>query len=508
MPLVLRLLLLFILYASALIFVHYYNGLERFFPFWDMRFYHDLTIQSWRHFATSWSDWLSFLKQKLGDDYNANFTVPLLLPISLFGDSRHVYVSSLVAFYLLPCCLLIGAIAREITTSKPWMIFYLATAIALLTPGPWRPTLVGYPDAGGAALLGAAVWVYVRDVDWRRWWSAPLLGVFVALSILFRRHFSYAGVALYGAIFLSGLWQNSTARAAWPDKRKAILRLVAFLALACAAQMVVMLLIAPEFTIRILVTDYTAVYASYRRSATENLRMMRDGFGDIFLALALCGFALAWWRNMVARGLIIFFMLFLILWLSEWLLIARQATSHVFLHALLFTAALGVALAVYGVWGYRNIFARTMAALLFMAVSASFLHTFVLYALPLSQGLAHFTPLLPAQIPPPRGHALDYDTYIDLVRYLRAQARSNDRVYVAASSGQLNEDVLRSAEEVAGSATGASLRFLDVAHVDSRDRLPVTELIQADIVVVAAPVQYSLPPAEQDVIRMAVETFV
>jgi hypothetical protein len=269
-----------------------------------------------------------------------------------------------------------------------------------------------------------------------------------------------------------------------------------------------MWLLAPEFTLRSLLTDYSAVYSSYRRSIAENLLNIREGFGDISFMMALAGFVIAWWRGIVARRLLTFLLLFAGLWLLIWLGIARQVTTHVMLHALLPATVLGNGLAVYGLWQLASTVARTAAVSIAGLICGLFLHVFIIHNTLWSQRIAALSPLIPTQIIPPQHHAADYDNYIAIVRYLREQLQDGEKIYVAASSERLNGELLQSVEEsIWNTRELRKIQLLLTADVDSRDFIPLTELIKADIVIVTTPVQYHLPVGEQDLVRMVVEAF-
>jgi hypothetical protein len=86
-----------------------------------------------------------------------------------------------------------------------------------------------------------------------------------------------------------------------------------------------------------------------------------------------------------------------------------------------------------------------------------------------------------------------------LADMLRSVASSNDRVLVAASSVGLNPSVVKRILEGEGGPT-----VIDSPQVDSRDWMPLGELLAADIVVVPSRPLLHLPPGEQivvDVIR-------
>lgn len=491
--------------AAGIGFAYFYVSQERVFHYWDLRFYHDLALQSWQNWRLSWSDWAGFLGHWLTQDYNANYTLPLPPWFEWIGAARADYIAALVAFYLLPCCLLVGLLGRELVADKPRAVFAVVAAATLLLPSHWRPTLGGFPGIGGSALLVAALLIYVRDERWRHWWTAPGFGLLLAAAILFRRHFGYAVVALYLAVLTVGGLAELAANGRWLQRLGGALRHALYLLLAGCVQLALMYALAPEFTVRAALTDYTVLYDSYRRPVLDNVNFIRSGFGDALLLLALLGFGLAAWQGWVARRHVALLLLFVISWLALWLLAARQVTTHVFLHALLPAVGIGLGFAGYGLW--RVPLLRPAALVVGLAPALAFASVYIVRHPVMTQWTAALHPLLPVPLRPSQVHAADYALYLDLIRYVDGQAGDAAQVYVAASSEGFNGDLLISAGDTAFGAGQHRLRLLPVAHVDSRDFLPLEALLRADLVLVALPVQYSLPPAEQDVVRMAVAPF-
>ena len=94
-----------------------------------------------------------------------------------------------------------------------------------------------------------------------------------------------------------------------------------------------------------------------------------------------------------------------------------------------------------------------------------------------------------------------------LVNHLRSLARPTDPVYVEGSSATMNYDVLMHADRTSQPFGGPILSIQTTPQVDSRDWYPIEELVKARFVVVTSPLQFHLPPAEQDVVRLSHDIF-
>ncbi len=170
-----------------------YTSLEHTFYFWDFAMFQRDTVAQVDRSTLSYRLPIRVALNSLGDDYNKLYTLPLIPLLRLYGayQSRSIYILSIALVYFLPYLLLIGMTGKLLIPHRPRAVFWLSILIALLVPAVWLPTLRGYPDAGGAFLLGLAVWAYLYDMEVRRWWQFPLIGISLAAAPLFRRHFLY-----------------------------------------------------------------------------------------------------------------------------------------------------------------------------------------------------------------------------------------------------------------------------------------------------------------------------
>lgn len=158
---------------------------------------------------------------------------------------------------------------------------------------------------------------------------------------------------------------------------------------------------------------------------------------------------------------------------------------------------------IYSLW-LENHWRKLPALMAIGLIGFAFANTFWFY---------QWTPprlktLLPVAVIPLQDHALDYEQYRHLLADLDTRLNQNQRLYLAASHGVMNEDVLFSAEQKLLDTRRLPQHILPTAQVDSRDWLPFNELLQADYIAFTVSFIPHLPPQEQDIIRMVMQAFV
>jgi len=104
----------------------------------------------------------------------------------------------------------------------------------------------------------------------------------------------------------------------------------------------------------------------------------------------------------------------------------------------------------------------------------------------------------------------DYAAVASLVDYLRCAATPQDIILVFASSGAMNEDLLRHADSQLHACDGPRLSVFASPQIDSRDYYPLECLLFAKYVVVAHPFQRQvyIPVDQQKVCRVGYDALV
>jgi hypothetical protein len=348
---------------------------------------------------------------------------------------------------------------------------------------------------GGAALLAGALALHLGDRRGEGWARLALTGALIGLAVVFRRHLAYAAVTL---LLLAGI-ELQLARLAQGGWRAALRQGVPrALVLGLGAAAVVALAV-PDWAWRALTSDYGALYASYRQTATSTLHFLAGTFGVPALALAALGYALGLATRRLdgpaVRLVLGFGALFTLVWVGHMRLVSEQLVYPVALVVALGIAALAVVLATRDGVGGRV--AAVLVALVVATAGAAQLGALG------SPGPLPLTDMLARPAYPLR--SADRVAVEGLVRRLAELGGAERPILVAASSFELNGELLRGADWAVRGRHEPPLRVLANPDVDSRDPYPAEVLLTADLAVVATPWQHHLPVAEQDVVRTMVE---
>lgn len=506
----------------AVVVVFLYVSSERAFYYWDDAAYQDMAIakaislrevdiRSPRAVAGA----LGAVWYSTGRDYSDLHALPLAPVILAFGDSRLAYVAGLALVYLLPYTLVIGLVAQSLAPAGKGRLFWSAVLLAAAQPAVWVPTLRGYPDAGAAALVGVAVAIYLHEPGMRKRRQPALIGLALALAILFRRHFAYAVITFFACVALLALLEAGRKKAL-PEAARLVLR-TASLGIWFAAALA---LLGWPFIDRLRHTNFSALYISYEMPAPVNLIYYLSFYGWISFLLALLGFI---WSLKAGSGFnrkaVLFMLLFGLFSILQWSLAVKQLGIHYSLH---FTAWIVLGLTAF-VWNLMPALKGRLKAVVLSATALFFVFNAVHGLTPFNApgngtaGTAARTGMLfPARFPPQQN--ADYEEIERIIHYLRSKASPGDPIYVAASSGVINDDVLwradrRLYEPVLSYSSGefwegGGLNILHwVPFADSRDPYPLEKLLVSKFVLTASPVQYHMRPEEQDVVSMAVAIF-
>ncbi|MFC1975503.1 ABC transporter permease [Chloroflexota bacterium] len=520
--------LLLVILLTVLITLTYVSS-EQTFYYWDYAAYHDMSLAKAINFREipknslqAITDTLSDIRASTAQDYS-DFHTLLIVPFILtFGASRLVYILGLSLVYLLPFILITGAIATKLISHYPrTFVFWSAAFLALLVPVVWLPSLRGYPDTSSATLIALAILIYLQDLRLKRWWQIGLIGLCIALAILFRRHFIYDGITFFIVITLQALIFFATQvqdhpRKAWLDLIGSGVRI----GLTATFTLIALAIIGWPFIERILNTNFGELYASYEVSSYRNLQYYTAYYGWIAFALAGLGLAIGYRTRVLDRPVAIFIALFAGVSLLQWAFVVKQLGIHYTLH---FTLGIVLGLVAFGwtAWillrGKIRIFVMVASgAYLAFNIVLGLVPTDILNNVPLSPNSFAFRGLFAANNPPLKSG--DRDEITRLINYLQSFASSKEPVYVAASSGILSSDHLWHAErelyeQVLSSSYSEfwQTKKLNIIQwtpfADSRDPYPLEKLLRSHYVVVATPVQYHLRPEEQDVVKLVVDAF-
>jgi hypothetical protein len=442
-------------------------------------------------------------------DQNLVAAVPIGTWMGLAGDSRLSYVLAVTNLYGGACLLALMVLARsfwdEREAKRGGWIELVPAAVLLLIPAFWIPILGGYPEAGGMAIALAVLWLYFSSTERRPYHPAYLaIGFLLAGLFIFRRWYAYWVVAFLAVATLdrvalaamdmraNGFNFRRLARLTFPVP---VMGLVALLTLASVAMPMIR---------RVLEMDFADIYSAYNLSGGlfANLEASFRPFGWLPLLFALGSFLfLSACRTTRRMSLFVAAQAVLIVYLFLRVQFLMMHHLYMLLPGYLLVACVATS-KVAGLLPNRWLRGGWLGLLLALGLTVS-VPTYWGAARPIVEPLGR---LMPVHRSPLVRNDLDeflrMNTTIE--RYLD---KTDGRVYVLASSVVFSADHLKQA--------GPSLRMpfhsgdrvigrwsiVDKAHGFPR------ELLEADLVVVASPIQYHLNPSDQQIVGIPAESF-
>jgi len=483
---------------------HAYVAHERYLYFWDWAGFHSIAAHFVEQLIGDPGAGIELFRDSMKAEYNLVFALPLIPVLAATKGARTAYVAAVAGLYLVPFALLTGVVCRRAFPRLGRAAFWSGTVLAIAMPPVWFSVMRGYPDVMGAAVMMAAFAVLLSDVRLERWRTVIAVGVLLGLAVTIRRHMAYAALAMGCTAGLLVLLHGIAVLRHTADGAKRTLRgaLLRMLALPIAA-VGFLALLDPGFIANVLHNDYGRLYASYQRPVLELLSFFRTtSLGPVWFAIGAFGIVLGLVRGLRATPDTAL-TLYGALWLTLWLGGPRQDGAHQLIVALplvVVAGALRVADCAHE-RGWSSAAAAWLAAMM----------AYALFNAAIANGpdpnLYRFvqerTGLLSAYAGP-----LRRDDFEEIRALLTVLREGPQPVLIAASSETLNFDLVEKAEPVLF-GRDRRLSVLVSPQIDSRDPLPVEDLLRAAQVVVVAPFQYHLSRAsEQDVVRVLVDAFV
>ena len=481
-----------VLACAVVLFAAWFVAHERWIYFWDWSHYWRKTIDLAGRLH---HDWLGAMRMVLRSVRHSEYGIAAVVPLApatlLFGESRLVYILSIVVLYGLPA---VGVLAffTQRAFLRPVVASTLATAACIVTigllPQLWLPVFVGLPDIVGCIVIPLVWWLVRGPVERASWSRIAGAGLALALLVLLRRWYAYWVVSLLVALAIDGAWRargGAATAAAW-------CRVAGLGAVALAT----FLLFTGSLGLRMLQTDYGDLYSAYRSADplhTAAVELVRD-FGPFWLALAAGGAGLTLYQartRALARLLLLQALATVVLFTRT----QNFGSHHYYLlipQIAVFAGALAGALASIRHAALRATLCAGLGSILLL----DFLSVFVPGVQP---ALGPLAAAFASRVYYPMVRD-DLDEVARLTRVLDALTRDgSEKIYVLSSSVVLNEEVPRNAHLVDASLPDLDPRILRTSHVDKRDGFP-WRLEVANYVVLTAPVGYHLDPKDQRVI--------
>jgi hypothetical protein len=482
------------------------------YPLWDQRLYYRLAQVARALLSGEPNSWAPFLAT-LAREYNALFGLPLALPLTAFGESYYVYGMAVAVIYGTAASLAVGAIEVVILSGYRASVIYPAFAAAAFVTATrsavWFAVIWYYPDVGDALVL--ALWVIGAILLLRRP-NGLRTGVLVVLTITalaFRRHLLFpwtalgVGLAISAAIECWVDWRKSDPRERRTRLHVGVLRIGTLAASAIVALGIPFILMPGPFLREASIAVYNA-YRDFELSPTEVVVAMLGVTGIIPVALSAAGY--------VAGAIVFRSRRFEIVGLGFgavghillWILVARQVGPQYWIAPGALFLPIGIGLGIGAL--AEKLRGRTLAAALGSAFLLIFLSAgrLVYGAVsgviepPLAVICQPCQPitssLLQGRVTKPSLHRGMEGPLREVFARMEIEGPKPRTVFVVASSVAFNEVLLQSAAETLLGDLANSYTFQEVRASDARDRIPVSEIMNADFVLVADPLQTQFRP--------------
>lgn len=471
---------------------------ERYIRFWDFGGYWGVAIEISDLIFQQPIQTLQNLYYSINaDEYNQLIPCILALPLRVLGKDFPMYALIIYNMFIsFTYIAILGCVESLITlidcNVKPCISALFAAIIMI--PVFYLPVLLGYLDA--FALLNLSLsYLIVCNFSFAKVEVKKdvLLAVSLLLSMLGRRYFSFAVLGVGIGVILMCIWQFLLASS---ENKKSFLFNVMKNGIVIIGTMLIPLLVFFRgFLINSSKGTIFAAYSAYQSGGMiHNYQRLVVYYGAIILFIAVIGAMYCLRRK---KGLSIGIFLLSSFCISTYLFYKVQSMGNhhyyiTIVPIMVFACAGGYAIyrASYGI----HIFKCAMGLIAFNFIQS------VIYVNPVVNLGSLFTnqriaPLIRDDIPQIQRMVNDIDEL----------AEEGKTVYILSSSTILNDDLVRKA--YMPDKLLAVQNVYVSSHVDLRDGFS-GDFLNADVILIADPVQYHLGEESQRVIGLLAEEFI
>jgi hypothetical protein len=490
-----------IVFAALLVFVIYFINQEHLVYFWDSAGYwlkfREFGAQARNSLSTAFDDAIFSVKHW---EYNL-FPIILLLPLRFaLGDSRISYIVSVTILFIFPFIVVFAyyfksRVESQVFRNNPWLLFTLALFCLGFSPQLWVPVLFGYLDGGGLVLAMAVLVIYSRrPLIIQSYFNIFAMAFLLCLMVLFRRWFAYWVVGFLVSITIENIIYLART---YNKNLKTYITVFAKLFLIGGGSASLFFLFAAPIAKVMLLTDYSELYSGYKKaqSIKDIFQDFAFHFGFFMLLSAGLGFIFSLrHKENSSIALILFFQF----WCSLFLFLNTQDMGY---HHYYLVLPVLLYFSCYCLFTWlellRNNILRRMC---FAGMLVIFVLNFSIVFCPqVAASLQKVSMAFPKlrYFPEKRQDIEELHQILSYLDGLDQTGESN--IYVLASSGVLNDAILRNACITADRYYSVCDRIVTAAHVDKRDGLPLT-LFQSKYIVTTDSMQLHLSENDQQVV--------
>ena len=436
-------------------------------------------------------------------EYNITNNLPVAAAMVFLGGSRMVYELSLTNIYALLAVLMLLLALRDLARSSasPWIKWWpIIPVLVVLSYVPfWVPLLRGYIGVCVVAVNLAVLWLYFSRC--KNGASLPILtsiGLLFVAGVLLQRWNAYWVVAFLFVTVIDGARQLLAGRRFDVDhiircfQVPLVSGFIAFAVLAVAAW---------PLLVTMATTDYADIYSAYAEHTslfTAMAQLVRS-FGLVLLLLLIGAAAYLISRRSTRRLAILLSIQLIVVFVH---FSGTQTMGPHHLYVLMPAAFLMLSIAAIKLISGRPRRVTIVGTAMLMLYIVNGIASGIAVFSPSGESLrAMLVPLVPdnRRIPLVRD---DIDAFEGITAYIDSLVAGDSQIgaiYVLSSSQTLNVVHLRNLEASTGITFQAVDRLLRSSEVDKRDGFP-RQLLMADLVIVADPIQYNRRPSDQYVV--------
>ncbi len=413
-------------------------------------------------------------------DYNYLSALPVAIWMKIFGGTRVSYIIAITLMYLIPTQIMIYKLCEKLSKA-PWVAF-LVTVISI--PALLYITFIGFIDVGGVLIGVSCYYLYYTDTFKKRpWVKYVILGVLLAVIMLFRRYFAFFAVSFITAMIIDVILFRRSSRGL-------------LITLGTLAGVIVIFFFL--FITNILLKDYGNLYSGYRYNIFTDLKLITRYYGLMFLIMVFASVPFTIKKKGDMRCIMPLLQV-LICW---GMFVTTQ--THGQQHLLLYIPGFAVLIML----GLNAVNRHNV----FWAVSVIAVITFISPFIPRKQ---------PDNIQEIKGLALaptysvkaekrgDINHLVALKSNLDKAVPEGEICGVLSSSFTLNASILLNVEpSLNREPCRMDSYIVGLPEVDSRDWWRLEEIYNCDYILVATPAQTHLAEGQQTIIIEAVNSFI
>jgi hypothetical protein len=474
-----------------------------FYPNWDPRNWYRLAGLARALLSGEPTSWAPF-RATLQSEYNALFALPLAPALMVFDQSYYVYGMAVAVIYGTAASLAVGAVTVVVLAGyRASVIYWTFSAAALVTAtrsAVWWNVIWYYPDVGDAFVL--AVWVIAAILLLRHptWLLTAGLVVLTVVVLVFRRHLVFAWAVAGIGLFIAAViecwvdWKTNDQPVRREHLRSGARRIGA-LAASAIFGLGIMLALVPQFVRGMASIIVHHAYVEFEQTPTDVAVAMFGVMGVIPMVLSAAGYIASAIVFRRPRFEIIGLGLGAALYIVLWVALIRQVGPQGWIVPGAFFLPIGIGLGVGTLaerFGGRIQLAALGTAFLLLFVSAGRLVDGATSKI-MDIGNPPLPPLLQGRVAKLWLHHGMEGPFKEVFAHLEIEGPLPRTVLVDASSAIFNQAALQSAAEALLGDLAKSYFVEAVPDLDARDKLPVSEIMDADFVLVTDPLQTLFP---------------